>query len=699
MTYTANTTTCLPPESTEGTTSRSEGIASLAGSSPVRYRRLHLYLIKPSKYDDEGFVIRYWRGVLPSNTLACLHGLSEDVRRRGALGRDLEWKVDLIDETVEKVQIRRIIRKSRRPGTKTVIGLVGVQSNQFPRASDLALEFRKAGIDVMIGGFHVSGILATFPELPAGLAALCRKGVTLVAGEVEGRWESILRDALNDKLQPVYNYLCAPPDLADAPMPLLDKRLIKRYAVRHFATLDCGRGCPFKCSFCTVINVQGRRMRFRSVESILDMIRYNYRQFGISFYFFTDDNFCRNKNWEKILDGLIRLRENEGIILEFMIQVDTESYRVPRFVEKAERAGCSQVFIGMESLNAANLQAAGKTQNRTQDFKALVSAYHEVGIAPHLAYIIGFPFDDSESVKKDIEKLRTELNAQQASFFMMTPLPGSMDYRQMSSQKTILDADLNNFDSFHETYRHSRMKPGEWTRAYDDAWKNFYSMENLKSILKKTSPEKYWDIFLNFIWYKNAIQVEGGHPMVHGFVRQKSLSERRPGWPAEGRITFFLRRVRELTKTLAGWVQLILEMEEVWLATRRRTPVEERVVSELARWHQKARGWRSLRLTELQNLYRKAALALEHASKGPGGRPVAVPSRFELWLSKWNVFSDSLTFSRRPFNRFWKNVAVRYRRGRVYQINFLRVVSVSLRESVLFSRFLLSILKRSVPTS
>ena len=154
-----------------------------------RFRRLRLYLIKPSKYDDDGYVIRHWKGVLPSNSLACLYGLSEDVRKRRVLGPDLQWEIELIDETVERVDVEKIVRSGRGKETKTVICLVGVQSNQFPRAQDLALGFRQAGLDVLIGGFHVSGILATLSDLSPEIKSLRNQGVTLVAGEVEGRWE------------------------------------------------------------------------------------------------------------------------------------------------------------------------------------------------------------------------------------------------------------------------------------------------------------------------------------------------------------------------------------------------------------------------------------------------------------------------------------------------------------------------------
>jgi hypothetical protein len=120
---------------------------------------LTIVLIKPSKYDDEGYVIRHFRGVLPSNTLACLSSLTEDLRRRKILGDDLKIKIKILDDTVQNIPVEKIIRSNKRPRCKTVVALVGVQSNQFPRAADIARRFRAGGVQVLIGGFHVSGIL------------------------------------------------------------------------------------------------------------------------------------------------------------------------------------------------------------------------------------------------------------------------------------------------------------------------------------------------------------------------------------------------------------------------------------------------------------------------------------------------------------------------------------------------------------
>lgn len=659
-----------------------------------RYDELCLYLIKPSKYDDDGYVIRHFKGVLPSNTLACLYALSEDVRDSGVLGQKLKWKIHALDETVQRIETKRIIRKSRKKNVKTVICLVGVQSNQFPRAADLALTFRQAGLDVLIGGFHVSGILATLSDLPGDLRRLKEQGVVLVGGEVENHWGEILRDLLENSTHPIYQFLREPPAIENAPVPRIPKNLLTRYAAGHFATLDCGRGCPYQCSFCTVINVQGRRMRFRSVEGIADRIRKNYWEHKIKSYFFTDDNFSRNKNWEKIFDLLIELREKDKLPISFMMQVDTQSYKIANFIEKAGRAGCSQAFIGMESLNETNLKSVGKNQNNSEKYKELIETYQRHGIVTHLAYIIGFPFDTKESVEADIDKMLT-LEAEQASFFMMTPLPGSMDYKNVFRGKRILDHDLNNYDSFHETFQHEHLKGGDWLESYHRAWQRFYSVANMKNILKKIHPVKYWKVFYNFIWYKNAFQVEGGHPMVHGFFRLKGRHHRRPNYPVEARWDYFKRRFRDVCDTVRGWIKLALEMEEVWLATRPRSPVEQRVVQEFKRVQVQMQEWQSLKLSELQQFYRLAAQKIEHFQEGHPIPKIKIPSRFSLWFSRWNVFSDSLTFTRQPMTQFWSQMLRSLRKGNIHRIAYFKAIFMAFRETVLFVRFIYSLLNHS----
>src|SRR5205809_25977 len=134
--------------------------------------------------------------------------------------------------------------------------LVAVQTNPWPRAADLALEFRRRGLPVLVGGFHVSGILELFPGPTPELQELLDAGATLVHGEIEESWGSILKDALEGRLRPRYD-IHERPGLENAPLPHIPPRYMRRFAYPHMATVDVGRGCPFDCSFCSIINVQG----------------------------------------------------------------------------------------------------------------------------------------------------------------------------------------------------------------------------------------------------------------------------------------------------------------------------------------------------------------------------------------------------------------------------------------------------------
>jgi radical SAM superfamily enzyme YgiQ (UPF0313 family) len=610
----------------------------------LRQKQLQIVLIKPSKYDDDGYVIRHFRGVLPSNTLACLSSLTTDVAKREVLGSDVELKVELFDDTVQKIPVNRIIRSNRLPRRRTIVALVGVQSNQFPRAADLARKFRAGGLQVLIGGFHVSGMLALSQGITPEIQELIDIGVTVVKGEVEDTWGDILKDACEDKLKPLYDFLDCKPDLYNRPIPMIDRTYLKRFIISNFGTIDCSRGCPFNCSFCSIINVQGREMRVRSPKALADSIRENYRLHRIYFYFFTDDNFARNRCWREIFEMLIRLREEEHIPIHFMIQVDTQSHKIPEFVDLAARAGCTQVFIGMESINPLNLKAVGKTQNKVQDYKDLIAAWHNAKIATHVAYIFGFPFDTPDSIREDVGRLQNELGVEQASFFMLTPIPGSYDHARMVQNGGAMNPDLNEYDSFHETIQHPNFAPGELFASYRNAWKDFYSFNYMRDVLTRANPENYWNIFCDFLWYKNSALIEGGHPMIHGFFRLKDRKDRRPGFAVESRRKHLVRRSREIRQLARSWMALALEMEEIWLQTRKRSDAELRLLSEIKRMR-----------NELNRNLHAAELQLAHVRARINFPELRVPSRMALLFQSLNFrLAKRITYSRADLKLFWE---------------------------------------------
>jgi radical SAM superfamily enzyme YgiQ (UPF0313 family) len=641
----------------------------------------HVFLVRPSKYDDEGFVIRHWRAVVPSNSLACLYGLTEDVRQRRVLG-EVDLRIHVVDEAVDRVPLDRIFRLNRRAGERVVVCLVGVQTNQFCRAADIALALRGKQVAVMIGGFHVSGMLAMFPAASPEIQQLVDAGVSVVAGEVEHRWADLLQDAYDGKLKPIYRFLDDLPDLSDAPRPIKHKQFTAKHVHSNYGTIDCSRGCPFNCSFCTIINVQGRKSRYRSPACIEETIRHAYRDSGVNLYFFTDDNFARNPAWEEIFDRLIALREDEGIGIEFVIQADIPSHKIPGFIDKAVRAGCCTVFIGMESLNPRNLQAAVKTHNRVEEYRTCIEAWHNARVTTIVGYIIGFPHDTEESVRCDIRRLVREVQPDQASFFMMAPLPGSRDHRCMIEDGAPMEADYNRFDCFHETMLHPHMQDGAWTRAYAEAWRRFYSLENMKAILSRTPPEKYWDVFHNLIWYKNSIVNEGMHPMQAGVVRLKDRVSRRACFARESRLAHLRRRIPEICKLLRGALRLTLEMEELWLATRKRGEAEVRVLEELALMRAERRR---LRISELQAAYVRAK------AQTPS---IEVPSRLSLFREQASLLRvSSLCQTRRDLARFWISVRRQFRHGRIWTLLRVdRIALNALREIRLAAGFLTALM-------
>jgi pyruvate-formate lyase-activating enzyme len=395
-----------------------EGVLRASASK----RAFRVVLIKPSHYDADGYVIQWWRSTLPSNSLASVYGLVEECARDRVLGSDVDIEIEACDECNTIVDVAGIASRIRASGGG-MVGLIGVQSNQFPRALDLGRQLRAHGLPVVMGGFHISGCIAMLPELPADLKQALDLGITLFAGEAEGRMAEVLCDVAAGNAKPIYKYLNDLPEMAAAVYPILPRSVVTRVA-GHYSSFDAGRGCPFQCSFCTIINVQGRKSRYRTPDDVEAIVRANAAQ-GITRFFITDDNFARNRNWEPILDRLIELREREGFRIRLLLQVDTLCHRIPGFIEKSARAGCTAVFIGLENINPESLMGTKKRQNKIWEYRDMLLAWRAQKVMTYAGYILGFPTDTPESIARDIEIIKKELPVDILEFFYLTPLPGS----------------------------------------------------------------------------------------------------------------------------------------------------------------------------------------------------------------------------------------------------------------------------------
>lgn len=534
-------------------------------------------LIRVSRYDDDGYLVQWRKTFIPSSSLACLHSLISAIDAK-TFGPGVELIVHAYDEYHTVVPTRQIIRRIRRRDSRGVVLLVGVQTSQFPRAADLARELRAAGIQVAIGGFHVSGCLAMLPQLPADMQALQALGVCLFAGEAEGRIEGLLADAYNTRLRSVYDYLAEPPEIVGHPLPNLPGEVARR--TLQLTAFDAGRGCPFRCSFCTVINIQGRKSRVRDAADVERLVRDHARR-GVWRFFITDDNLARNRNWEQIFDRLILLREREGFRLEIGIQVDVLCHRIPGFIEKASRAGCSRIFVGLESMNAANLADAGKRQNRLEECRRALQAWRAHGALTYAGYIIGFSNDTPGSIEQDIRLLQRELPVDILELFVLTPLPGSADHRALALGGAWLEPDLSLYDAEHVTTEHPLMSAHAWQETYDRAWDLYYSPQHVETLMRRArasglSTKRVQSAVLA---YYGCHRFEGLHALQGGIGRRKVRATRRPGFPRERLLPFLARRLRENAVTWYGYLRFWLSLERI----RRRVLNEPRCAEHLDR--------------------------------------------------------------------------------------------------------------------
>ncbi|MFZ1188571.1 MAG: radical SAM protein [Pseudolabrys sp.] len=331
------------------------------------------------------------------------------------------------------------------------------------------------------------------------------------------------------------------------------------------SSMDLGRGCPYQCSFCTIINVQGRKSRCRAPEDVERIIRENHEQ-NINCFIITDDNFARNINWEVLFDRLVHLRKTEFPDLVFTIQVDTLSHKIPNFIEKAAQAGVRHVFIGLENINPDNLIAAKKRQNKITEYREMIQKWREAGAITYAGYILGFPADTKESIFRDIEIIKRELPLDILEFFFLTPLPGSEDHKVLLQKGIWMDPDMNKYDLNHRVSHHSKMSDEEWEDVYRTAWATYYTPEHARTIFRRAAACKasrpdmtLWTVAFFF----RTIEVEGVQPLEGGAFRLKFRRDRRSGMKLENPLVFYPRYVWESVSKVWSYVPMYRRLKAI----------------------------------------------------------------------------------------------------------------------------------------
>jgi hypothetical protein len=231
-----------------------------------------------------------------------------------------------------------------------------------------------------------------------------------------------------------------------------------------------------------------------------------------------------------------------------MIQVDTMCHKIPRFIEMAKKAGVTRVFLGLENINPDNLAAAKKKQNKITEYRKMMLAWKEQGIFLYAGYILGFPGETPESIRRDIEIIQRELPVDLLEFNILTPLPGSEDHKVMWSKGIVMDPDLNKYDLEHPVTDHPKMSREELQSIYEEVWGLYYTRAHMVTLMKRAAVTKVpmFSLAKVLVQFSTMMQFEKVHPLQSGLIRMKHPSERRPGLAPENVLMFYARYLRDL---------------------------------------------------------------------------------------------------------------------------------------------------------
>jgi hypothetical protein len=189
----------------------------------------------------------------------------------------------------------------------------------------------------------------------------------------------------------------------------------------------------------------------------------------------------------------------------------------------------SAVFIGLENINPDNLTAAKKHQNKITEYRKMLLAWKAEGIITLAGYILGFPSDTPETIRRDIAIIQEELPLDVIEFFCLTPLPGSEDHQVLWKKGVAMDPDLNTYDVEHVCTAHPKMSKQEWEDIYREAWSLYYTPKHMKTLLRRAAATgvPMGSLVKVLVTFATTVCLENVHPLQNGILRVKRLSERR----------------------------------------------------------------------------------------------------------------------------------------------------------------------------
>jgi radical SAM superfamily enzyme YgiQ (UPF0313 family) len=295
------------------------------------------------------------------------------------------------------------------------------------------------------------------------------RGVSFAQAEAEIVWPAILRHAAAGELLPVYGEEGRWQERLDPPVLVPpSRRDLRRYAVPLLGVYPA-RGCPFTCNFCSVIKIAGRQVRSQPVETTLASLR-AAKAAGVRAILFTSDNFNKYEGAVELLEGMI----HEELHLPFFVQCDAQVHRQGDLIALLARAGCFQVFVGVESFSREALRGAHKLHNHPEHYARILELCRRHGITSHFSNILGFPGDTEEGIRDHLRELR-RLRPDVASFYLLTPIPGTEQYDEFLAQGLVTQKNLDRFDGSNMTWRHPTLSAERLTDLLFQCYREFYA--------------------------------------------------------------------------------------------------------------------------------------------------------------------------------------------------------------------------------
>lgn len=341
--------------------------------------------------------------------------------------------------------------------------LVGITATcaTHERAYEIAAEFRRRGIPVVMGGFHIT-------LHPEEAQEHCD---AVVVGEAESVWEQVLEDARTKRLK--HRYQAAEVhSLEGLPRPRLELVDYRRYRVKTVPT-QTTRGCPYHCSFCEVPIVYGHTYRRRPIGEVLEEIKAITAITGLKKVYFVDDNLTGHRDYAKeLFKGLMPL----GVKWSCLWTINTS--RDEELLDLAQKSGCYHVNIGIENVCAESIDSIEKVQNPVQEYEWLLARLKEKGLFYSLNFMFGLDGDHLELFNETLEFLE-RIKAPMAFFNSVTPRRGTPLWEQFFQEGRIHKPEAEKYLGMVCNFIPKHMTPEECEEGVWRCFQKFYSFSSI----------------------------------------------------------------------------------------------------------------------------------------------------------------------------------------------------------------------------